>query len=727
VAAYIHPTRLGASVTGVGKHMTNMTLGLGALLGEDLQLLVTRTEWENFKQREGQSPLLKFKAHTIAGRRVLIEKTWATAGAPAAERWVGDVDWVYAPMEAYVPVRRARLAVTCHCMNWFEKSLPWYGAHGMARERWRWRWRTARLFRSPDALLLTVSNFSKERLVDLFDLPPERIAVVGNGVEPAYFAAGREPSVAPATDPPYVLVVGGLTVRKGGDRVLQAAEHLRRRGSDIRIYVAGRSEPSLDKAAAAHPNVRLLGYVGVRDGLPDLMRRSVAVYVPSRYETFGIPAAESMAAGAPTVVSEEGALAEVVGDGAVILHNGDPEQAADVFERLLTNEAYRSQVVERGLAASRRHTWTSCCERLMAALAGSDATVSRQSTQGIATPPAIATITTATPTNNCRKRYTSSIVITTYNRCEVLRNTCLQLRKLDPQPDEIIVCLDGCTDGTREMLAREFPDFTVIESPERLGSIPSRDRAFRLAASDLIVTLDDDSYPTDPDFLRRASDLVHAHPECAAFTFPEIRQHGMPADESLSSTSPGKYIRDFPNCAGVMLRECYGRDAEYATFFSHAYAEPDYCLQLYAAGHAVWFEPTLTVRHHFTPVERNMLARHHLNARNELWSVLMRCPFPQVLAVVPLRMARQLVFAMSRGLWWTLREPKWWFYALMGAPKCLKQRRPIPWRRYWAWVRLGRSPAENLVDLQRRFAFPSTDHANAGVGNAKTPAQSRAT
>lgn len=300
---------------------------------------------------------------------------------------------------------------------------------------------------------------------------------------------------------------------------------------------------------------------------------------------------------------------------------------------------------------------------------------------------------------------TVAVVITSYNRCADLRSTCEQLRKLNPLPDEIIICLDGCSDKSSEMLAREFPEYQVIKNSTRQGSIPSRDRAFRLVKSDLILTLDDDSYPTDLAFIEKARQVAARHPEAGVITFPEIRNDGHAANPFLTPDSPGCYVRDFPNCAAVMWRHLYGSKAEYPVFFSHAYAESDYSLQLYAAGYSVWFEPSLTIRHHFTPKERDMLRRHHLNARNELWSVLMRCPFPYVLAVVPLRILRQFVFAIGRGFSWWSREPEWWWNALTGLNQCFARRKPISCRSYFQWIRLARNPAVELSELESRFGI----------------------
>jgi GT2 family glycosyltransferase len=300
-------------------------------------------------------------------------------------------------------------------------------------------------------------------------------------------------------------------------------------------------------------------------------------------------------------------------------------------------------------------------------------------------------------------RTTFGVVITSHNRCDNLRSTCEQLRKLSPAPDEIIICLDGCTDGSRKMLVREFPEFQMIENFTLQGSIPSRDRAFRLVKSDFIVTLDDDSYPTDPAFIEKVRGVVTRHPEAGAITFPELRNDGYAEGPAFRPQSPGQYVRGFPNCAGIMLRALYGREAEYPVFFFHAYAEPDYCLQLYAAGYAVWFEPSLTIRHHFTPKQRDMLRRHHLGARNDLWSTMIRCPFPYLVAVAPMRILRHFIFALIKDWRWWVQEPKWWWNAFKGIPMCLRHRKPICARTYFGWLSLAQNPASSIEELETRL------------------------
>src|SRR5262249_55093805 len=103
------------------------------------------------------------------------------------------------------------------------------------------------------------------------------------------------------------------------------------------------------------------------------------------------------------------------------------------------------------------------------------------------------------------------------------------------------------------------------------------------------------------------------------------------------------------------------------------------------------FEPVTIIRHHWTSLRRSHIRLHHFQARNELWSVLMRCPLPMLPAVALFRMARQFGYALSHGASWTVREPLWWAKCLAGAPRCLAGRKPIAWRGYLAWMKLLRN------------------------------------
>jgi GT2 family glycosyltransferase len=264
------------------------------------------------------------------------------------------------------------------------------------------------------------------------------------------------------------------------------------------------------------------------------------------------------------------------------------------------------------------------------------------------------------------------------------------LRTLDPRPEETLVCADGCTDDTVELLRSDFSECTVIVNETPCGSVASRDRLLRAAKGEIVISFDDDSHPLATNFIRRLAELFHAQPDAAVISFPEIRDS---QDISPTKTphSPPHLVSAYANCAAAMRRDIYLRSAGFPLFFGHMYEEPDYALQCYSLGLVVRFEPSLQIRHHVSQAQRNPIPRHHLNARNEVWSVLMRCPLPQLVAVAPYRVWRQFQYACSEGWEWMVREPLWWWRALLGVGKCWNMRQPIPWALYYRWMKLARS------------------------------------
>jgi GT2 family glycosyltransferase len=269
-----------------------------------------------------------------------------------------------------------------------------------------------------------------------------------------------------------------------------------------------------------------------------------------------------------------------------------------------------------------------------------------------------------------------------------LRRTCRVLQQSHPPPLEVLITADGCTEAMVEAVKAELPHARLFVNRIGLGSVPSRDRMMREARGDLVLALDDDSYPEQLDFVARIVPLFEQRPELAVLHFPQ-RTDEYP--ETLAQTNFGSehLTRSFANSGAVLRRSIYLQLAGFESRFFHMYEEPDYTLQCVAAGYDVLFSPVITIRHHYFGQARDEIRIHHRHARNELWSTVMRCPLPFALGIATWRVFSQFRYACKRGWSWVIREPRWWWQALAGIPYCLRKRKPVSWASYKRWLALA--------------------------------------
>jgi len=280
-----------------------------------------------------------------------------------------------------------------------------------------------------------------------------------------------------------------------------------------------------------------------------------------------------------------------------------------------------------------------------------------------------------------------SVMITTRNRADDLRRTCRVLESMNPPPLEVLITADGCNDDTVSMLLRELPEARIFIHETGVGSVASRDEMMREARGELVLSLDDDSYPEQSDCVSRIIPLFERDQSLAVIHFPQ-RSDEYP--ETLAKTDFGEEhpTRSFANSGAVIRRSAYLKLPGFEPSFIHMYEEPDFALQCISSGFRVVLSPVLTIRHHYSGSSRSELRNHRRHARNECWSTLMRCPFPQVIFLLIWRMISQGRFAASRGFSWLIREPLWWWDVLVGIPHALNRRKTVSWKAYRQWLSL---------------------------------------
>ena len=210
------------------------------------------------------------------------------------------------------------------------------------------------------ARVLTVSEWSRDDLLERYRLEPDKVVVTPNGVDRRFRPDG------PRRDgPPYVLFVGAIQPRKDPLTAVRALRHL---DPDLHLVMAGPHKLAVADVrreaadAGLADRVHLLGYVD-DDELASLYRGAACLVMPSRYEGFGLPVLEAMASGTPVVAARASALPEVAGDAAVLVDPGDPEALADGVRRALAD---RDRWRAAGAARAAAFTWAETARRTAA-------------------------------------------------------------------------------------------------------------------------------------------------------------------------------------------------------------------------------------------------------------------------------------------------------------------------------------------------------------------------
>ena len=199
------------------------------------------------------------------------------------------------------------------------------------------------------ARVLTVSERTKRDLVEHYGVPPDRVVVTPNGVDPAF-----HPPSDTVSQGTYVLAVGAIQRRKNQLAALEAASAV---GLPL-VVVGPHRDPALAEELRRR-GARLEGYVET-ERLAELYRGAACLVQASTFEGFGLPIVEAMASGTPVVAVREPALVEVAGDAAVVV---DEPNLTEGIRRAL---AERERLVAAGLERARAFTWRATAERTLA-------------------------------------------------------------------------------------------------------------------------------------------------------------------------------------------------------------------------------------------------------------------------------------------------------------------------------------------------------------------------
>ncbi|MEZ6146247.1 MAG: glycosyltransferase family 1 protein [Planctomycetaceae bacterium] len=375
VCVYFSPWSRTISPTGVGRHAIEMTRHLDQR--DDVNASVFTPSNQEMSEESFPKELSTLSMYRIPMSDNLSRLFFIGARWQGIDRWAKGTNWVYCPKEQPVATSKAHLAVNVHDILTFETGINGLNGSGSSRVRLRWAHAMKHIGRAE--LVTTVSEFTKTRLVDLFKIDPGRIVVTGNGVSDVFFRSRKDSDEEVlkhfgVESGSYFLSVGSLTRRKGGDLLLTAAERLKNAGYQTPVLVTGRRHDAdlfadYQTAGERDPSqlVRLVGYVQDEDQAA-LLTHAKALVFPSRYEGFGIPALEAMAAGTVVIGAKAAALPEVIGAAGRFIDPDNVDQLTDEMISILEDQIDRQSLIEQGNRRAEEFRWGQCVDRLVKAM-----------------------------------------------------------------------------------------------------------------------------------------------------------------------------------------------------------------------------------------------------------------------------------------------------------------------------------------------------------------------
>jgi glycosyltransferase involved in cell wall biosynthesis len=222
--------------------------------------------------------------------------------------------------------------------------------------------------------VLTVSEYSKGRIIEAFRLPPEKVVSIPNGVSLERFHPSTSNEVDAvrtkyALPADYLLYLGSIEPRKNLIRLLQAWRNIQAKFPQFNLVIAGGIAQVTQQRNIKETfiNVRSIGYVDDHD-LPALYSGATAFLYPSLSEGFGLQVLEAMACGVPVMAARAGALPEVVGKSGLLVNPLNISEMEVVIARLIEDRSLRKDLVNAGLDRVKAFAWEVTAEKVAAEL-----------------------------------------------------------------------------------------------------------------------------------------------------------------------------------------------------------------------------------------------------------------------------------------------------------------------------------------------------------------------
>lgn len=227
-------------------------------------------------------------------------------------------------------------------------------------------------------LVVTISEFTKKRIVELYNIPIEKIRVINPGIESDVFKPLPSTEIKEVinkygVNKKYILYTGTLEPRKNIAGIIRAYRALPDSlKNEYQLVLAGSTgwkNKELEKEESMISPKYLIktGYIDEKD-LPALYSGASLFVFPSFYEGWGMPVQEAMACGVPVITANNSSLPEAGGNAAHYIDAEKPATITAAMVKILNDPKLAQEMREKGIIYTKKFTWEKSAKQLSEAI-----------------------------------------------------------------------------------------------------------------------------------------------------------------------------------------------------------------------------------------------------------------------------------------------------------------------------------------------------------------------
>jgi glycosyltransferase involved in cell wall biosynthesis len=215
-------------------------------------------------------------------------------------------------------------------------------------------------------IVLTVSEFSKKKIIELTDMDTQKIFVAYNGINSEMFFCSEQ-SMLIKNKKNYILYVGGSDEHKNLNFLIEAYSKLSEKlQNSFQLVLAGSNiKVSVQQFACKHEVSPLYIENASDKEISKLMQECALFVFPAYAEGFGLPVAEAMASGAPVICANATSLPEVIGRKEATFNPFKLDELVKLMEKTLIDDCFRENLIKEGLEQVHKFNWIDSGKKIM--------------------------------------------------------------------------------------------------------------------------------------------------------------------------------------------------------------------------------------------------------------------------------------------------------------------------------------------------------------------------